>query len=54
MFDRVLKTSLPAEEKNDLRDAWIEAIDRPVLLTAIHACSDHFNLLILISKWKPQ
>ena len=44
MFDTVLNTSLPGEERKVIRDVWITAIDRPVLPKATHACSDRFTL----------
>ena len=34
---------IPGHKRKDIRDAWIRAITRPVLPTAIHGLSDHFN-----------
>ena len=34
---------IPAQERKDIRDAWIRAIARPALPKAIHVCSDHFT-----------
>ena len=34
---------IPGEERKDIRDAWIKAIDRPVLPKAVHVCSNHFT-----------
>ena len=34
---------IPGQERNDMRDAWIRSIARPVLPKAIHDCSDHLT-----------
>ena len=33
----------PDKERKDTRDAWIKTIARPVLLKAVHVCSDQFT-----------
>ena len=33
---------IPGHERKDVRDGWIRAIARPVLLKATHGSSDHF------------
>ena len=48
MFDRILNTPLPSEEKKDIRDGWLTTINWPLLPKAIQTCLDRIYLLILI------
>ena len=43
MNSNVSYHKIPGQERKDVGDAWITAIVRPVLLKAVHVCSDHFT-----------
>ena len=43
MNSNVSYHKIPGQERKEVGDAWITAIVRPVLLKAVHVCSDHFT-----------